>query len=296
MKKIKENIENSIDTSMDTEGIDQNISENGQKYRLIAKKSLGQNFIHAPQIISAMIHAGNVINTDIILEIGPGNGALTSNLLKTGAKIIAIEKDDRAIPILQDKFSKEIENGQLEIIHNDILAINIASLGLQAHKYKIIANIPYYISGELIRKFLESDIQPNKIVIMLQKELAKRIVDEKGSILAMSIKAYGKPKYIVSVPRKFFRPIPNVDSAVISIENISKDFFYLNKINENQFFEVLKTGFAHKRKVLIKNLEKVIEKDKLKKIWEKEKIRENTRAEELKLDDWKKILFSTEIE
>ncbi len=271
-------------------------AENSQKYRLLAKKSLGQNFIHAPQVISAMIHAGDIANTDIILEIGPGNGILTAALLKTGAKIIAIEKDDRAIPIIQDKFAKEIENGQLTIIHNDILAINIASLGIKANEYKIIANIPYYISGELLRKFLESDIQPSKIVIMLQKELAKRIVDDKGSIIGMSIKAYSKPKYVISVPRKFFRPIPNVDSAVLSIENINKNFFFSNKIKENRFFEILKAGFAHKRKVLIKNLEKVIDKNELKKIWEKEKWTENIRAEELKIDDWKKILFSTEIE
>jgi 16S rRNA A1518/A1519 N6-dimethyltransferase RsmA/KsgA/DIM1 with predicted DNA glycosylase/AP lyase activity len=90
---------------------------------------------------------------------------------------------------------------------------------------------------------------------MLQKELAKRIVDEKGSILGMSVKAYGNPIYLTSVPRKFFRPIPNVDSAVLLIENISKNFFTESQISEKTFFEVIKTGFAHKRKVLIKNLE-----------------------------------------
>ena len=145
----------------------------GNYGKLIAKKSLGQNFIHAPQVIGAMIHSGNVSNTDIILEIGPGNGVLTVALLKAGAKVIAIEKDDRAIPLLQDKFKDEIEKGQLKVIHDDILAINIAEMGIESGKYKIIANIPYYISGELLRKFLETDIQPSIIVIMLQKELAK---------------------------------------------------------------------------------------------------------------------------
>ncbi len=262
--------------------------------KLIAKKSLGQNFIHAPQVIGAMIHSGNVSNTDIILEIGPGNGVLTVALLKAGAKVIAIEKDDRAIPLLQDKFKDEIEKGQLKVIHDDILAINIAEMGIESGKYKIIANIPYYISGELLRKFLETDIQPSIIVIMLQKELAKRIVDKKGSILGISIKVYGDPKYIVSVPRKFFRPIPNVDSAVLSIENIGKKFFSHNKIQESRFFKIVKIGFAHKRKVLIKNLEKMIDSDTLKDFWGREKWSTTLRAEELGIDDWKKILFSTE--
>ncbi len=264
--------------------------------KLIAKKSLGQNFIHAPQVIGAMIHAGNIVDSDIILEIGPGNGVLTIALLKTGTKVIAIEKDDRAIPILEEKFKNEIMSGQLKIIHGDVLNIDISSLNLENNKYKIIANIPYYISGELLRKFLESDIQPSRIVIMLQKELAKRIVDEKGSIIGMSIKVYGNPKYIVSVPRKFFRPVPNVDSAVLSIENISKKFFIDNKVQENRFFEIIKAGFAHKRKVLIKNLEKVIESETLKEIWNREKWLITIRAEEMKLDNWKKIMLSTEID
>lgn len=257
-----------------------------------AKKSLGQNFLHAPQIISAMVKESKAKSGSKILEVGPGKGALTKVLLETGAKVIAVEKDERAIAFLSEKFKQEIRDGQLKLVNNDILEFNHASYGLKDKEYSIVANIPYYISGEFLRKFLESDDQPSKIVVMLQKELAKRIIDEKESVLSISIKAYGEPVYLVSVPRKFFRPIPNVDSAVLSIDNISKSFFSTNKIDEKSFFATVKAGFAHKRKVLIKNLEILLrkdEKDRLKELWENEGWSPTARAEEFKLDSWKKI-------
>lgn len=257
----------------------------------IAKKSLGQNFLHAPNVISAMVHASGITKDSLVLEVGPGKGALTSKLVETGAKVIAIEKDDRAIPFLNEKFSNEVKNGQLTIIHGDILEYNENLL----EKYTLIANIPYYITGEFIRKFSESQNAPQKMVIMVQKEVAKRIVDEKESILSISVKAYGNPKYICSVPRKFFRPIPNVDSAVISIENISKNFFIESKIDEKYFFEVVKIGFAHKRKVVIKNLQEKIDKNSLISLWEKENWSKDLRAENITLEMWKKIVGNTRI-
>ncbi len=257
----------------------------------IAKKSLGQNFLHAPNVISAMIRAGGVEKDSIVLEVGPGKGSLTSKLLETGAFVLAIEKDDRAIPFLQEKFINEIKNGQLELIHGDILEFdenNHNKLKNNKKNYILIANIPYYITGEFLRKFLESTNPPSKMVIMLQKEVARRIVDEKESILSISVKVYGHPKYICSVPRKFFRPIPNVDSAIIMIDSISKDFFA--SINEKNFFEVLKAGFAHKRKVVIRNLEDRIAKNTLESLWGKENWSKDLRAENITLDMWKKIV------
>lgn len=251
-----------------------------------AKKSLGQNFLHAPNVISAMVHEGEVTNSSLVLEVGPGKGALTSKLLETGAKVIAIEKDDRAIPFLADKFKMEVQNGQLKIVHGDVLDFDESKMG----KYTLIANIPYYITGEFLRKFLESTNPPLKIVVMLQKEVAKRIVDTKESILSISVKVYGDAKYVCTVPRKFFRPMPNVDSAVISIENISKKFFSDTKIDEKVFFDILKAGFAHKRKVVIRNLEDKIEKQTLENTWLREKWDRGLRAEEISLEMWKKIV------
>jgi 16S rRNA (adenine1518-N6/adenine1519-N6)-dimethyltransferase len=260
----------------------------------VAKKSLGQNFLHAPQVVSAMVHAGNITSESIVLEVGPGKGALTSKLLETGARVIAIEKDDRAILFLHEKFSHEVSSGKLEIIHGDVLEFDETVHSKLTIPYSLIANIPYYITGEFLRKFLESQNPPEKMVVMVQKEVAKRIVDEKESILSISVKAYGNPKYVCSVPRKFFRPMPNVDSAVILIENISKKFFEIEgngrKIDEKYFFEVLKAGFAHKRKVVIRNLEEKIEKTMLEKIWLNENLSKDLRAENIPLTVWKKIV------
>ncbi len=265
------------------------------KNSFIAKKSLGQNFLHAPNIISAMIKTGEVYETSIVLEVGPGKGALTAKLLENGATITAIEKDDRAIPFLQNKFAEEIKKGKFKLIHGDVLEFDEKSHENQLNNYILIANIPYYITGEFMRKFLESDNPPKKIVVMVQKEVAKRIVDTKESILSIAIKAYGEPKYVCSVPRKLFRPIPNVDSAVISIENISKKFFIDNKINEKKFFEVIKAGFAHKRKFVKRNLEDKITRNTLETLWKKENLPDDLRAENITLEMWKKIVGYSDI-
>ena len=141
-----------------------------------------------------------------------------------------------------------------------------------------------------MRKFLESNNPPKKMVVMVQKEVAKRIVDEKESILSISVKVYGTAKYVTTVSRKLFRPIPNVDSAVILIENISKKFFTDSKIDEKVFFDVLKAGFAHKRKVVIRNLEDKIPKNTLENTWEKNNWPKDIRAENLNVEMWKKIV------
>lgn len=259
-----------------------------------AKKSLGQNFLHAPQAISAMVHAAKISSGSTVLEIGPGKGALTSKLLETGAKVLAIEKDDRAIPFLKEKFAGEINSSQLAIIHGDVLEFDETKNEKIKSGYTIIANIPYYITGEFIRKFLESEREPERMVIMVQKEVAKRIVDTKESILSISVKVYGEPKYITTVPRKFFRPIPNVDSAILLIDNISKKFFESDgedqKIDSKFFFEVVKTGFAHKRKVVLRNLEEKIPRNILENTWQKENLSKDLRAENITLEMWKKIV------
>jgi 16S rRNA (adenine1518-N6/adenine1519-N6)-dimethyltransferase len=256
-----------------------------------AKKSLGQNFLHAPHVVGKMIHAAHIGAENTVLEVGPGKGVLTTGLLETGAKVIAMEKDDRAIPFLQEKFKKEIETGKLILLHGDILEFDPHTMPeLIPNTYIIAANIPYYITGEFLRKFLESGCQPKSMVLMLQKEVAKRIVGEKGkndklkeSILSMSVKAYGMPKYVGTVPARAFRPVPNVDSAILYVENISKDFFKTTNIEEATFFNTVKTGFAHKRKILASNLGISQEK------WKETDLPEKIRAEELTLSDWGKV-------
>ncbi len=220
------------------------------------KKSLGQNFLTSQKALSSIIHAGNILKDEIVLEIGPGKGALTEKLLEKGAKVIAIEKDRELIPVLQEKFKEKITSKQLTLIEGDILELTVANIlkSKKVKEYKLIANIPYYITGEIIRKFFEEKYQPVRMVLLVQKEVAERIVakDKKESILSIACKAYGTPYYIETVKRGSFNPSPNVDSAIILFDCINRDIF--GSVSEELFFKVLKTGFAHKRKKLGGNL------------------------------------------
>ncbi len=309
---------------------------------LPAKKSLGQNFLHSMGAVHAMVEASRVTKDDIVLEIGPGKGVLTEFLLKTGAQVIAVEKDDRMIPHLSERFGGEVTSGKLKLIHGDILDMSPKDLGILAGKYKLVANIPYYITGELIQKFLETDTQPSLMTLMLQKEVARRIVakDAKESILSLSVKAYGSPKYIQTVSAGSFNPVPSVDSAILLIDNISDQFFiesnttgqtaslpilpFIKAVDRCQsqtidsvpvgggilnppprvlstsfkkggmdsqefFFKLIKAGFAHKRKKLIRNLETIAEKTTLENTFSALSIAIDTRAEDLDLKQWKTL-------
>ena len=252
-----------------------------------AKKSLGQNFVTSHAVAQDIIAAAHITPDDVVLEIGPGKGFLTEGLLQKAKKVIAVEKDGRMVEYLKDKFREEIRNGKLELIHQDILSFDPAGCGLRVTGYKLIANIPYYITGEILRTFLSGDTQPSLMVLMVQKEVAERIVarDGKESILSMSVKAYGTPRYIQKVPARYFSPEPNVDSAVLLIENISKNNF-TNTEDEKMFFELMKRGFAHKRKMLWGNLKNFYDTQKLKEGFEGCGIASTARAEKLSLLNW----------
>ena len=263
---------------------------NNNKIHIKAKKSLGQNFLKSKKALFTMVEAGGIVAGDIVLEIGPGQGALTEKILETGAQVIAVEKDDRMIPILEEKFSEYIKNKQLELVHDDILDLNLSLLQLKTNSYKLVANIPYYITGLIFRKFLEGDIQPSRLVMMVQKEIADRILahDGKESLLSLSVKAYGTAKKIMKVEKEHFSPKPKVDSAILLVDNISKDFF--KEINEKSFFGIIKAGFAHKRKVLIANLKENHNNGDLIGVFKKSGISEKARSEDLRLEDWKKLI------
>ncbi len=287
-------------------------TKNEDEFGIKAKKSLGQNFLNSDGALDAIIKAGRVVKGDTVLEIGPGQGALTKRLLSAGANVIAIEKDDRLIPVLEELFAKEIQSKQLTLIHGDVLEFDVFTYGLRTKDYKLIANIPYYITGEITRKFLSGNFQPSLIVVLVQKEVAERITttiqgssktkEGKESILSISVKVYGEPKYIQTVKAGCFFPPPKVDSAILLIDNISKDKFkrldsagvyareygYGNDSGEGieqKFFEVVKAGFAHKRKTLSSNLKQIISKEKLAKLG----IKENERAENLTVKQWLEI-------
>lgn len=251
---------------------------------MFKKKSLGQHFLNSPKIVSDIVAAGKVSNSDTVLEIGPGEGVLTKQLLETGAHVICIEKDDRLIPELQKTFIHEIAVKQLDLIHADVLDIGITHITKE--KYKVVANIPYYITGQIIRMFLESDAQPLSMTLLIQKEVADRIVarDGKESLLSLSVKVFGNPKIDRLVGRGAFTPQPNVDSAVITIDDISKE--KLDGVSSDLFFKVIHAGFAHKRKQLIPNLTSLYTKTDIAKAFHACGIEEKVRAEDLTLVTW----------
>lgn len=254
---------------------------------MFAKKSLGQNFLNSPRIIERIADAANIVPGEIVLEIGPGKGVLTEALLARKAKVIALEKDDRLIPILSERFKKEIADGQLTLIHGDVTD----DFDAPKESYKLVANIPYYITGEILRKFLSGRHQPSIMVLMVQKEVATRIIarDGKESILSLSVKAYGIPELVMSVSRGNFFPIPNVDSAVIKISGITNPF--ADETQEKRFFDLLHAGFAHKRKKLSSNLAKILGKEKIAEIFSKNNIDANSRAEDMPKEFWTDLLF-----
>ncbi len=255
-----------------------------------AKKSLGQHFLRSQKALSDIVDASDPNANDVILEIGPGEGVLTKRLLTFAAKVIAVEKDDNLYEFLKENFSEEIRKGKLDLIHGDILEFNPQSLEFyEGFPYKIIANIPYNITGAIIRKFLSTELQPELMVLLVQKEVADRIVakKEKESILSISVKAYGKPHYISTVKAGSFAPAPKVDSAIIAIEKISKDFF--RGFSEKFFFELLHAGFSSKRKKVSSNLAEVCPKEDIKTVFQNLGLDENTRAEDLDIETWGKI-------
>lgn len=255
-----------------------------------AKKHLGQHFLNSPSVLKKICDAARITAGDTILEIGPGKGVLTAALLVSGAKVIAIEKDRELIPLLQEKFAEEINTGKLTLLEEDVLNFNPIVRQDLATGYKLVANIPYYITGAIIEKFLSTENQPQHMVLLIQKEVAERIIarDKKESILSIAIKAYGIPKIIAKVPPGAFVPPPTVDSAILSIENISRDFF--KDADEKIFFKIVKGVFGKKRKQIGGTLAEVLgDKEMARSDLAGTGIDLKTRPEDINLQTWKKL-------
>lgn len=271
---------------------------------MLHKKSLAQYFLRVPRILERIVAAAKLAPTDTVLEVGPGEGTVTALLLQKAGKVIAVEKDARLIPLLRKKFAAQITAGKLELIHADILSAPVTSYMLHVTSYKVVANLPYYITGQFLRRSLQTEQQPSSMTLLLQKEVAKRILAANGkeSLLSISVKAYGAPRYIATVKAGSFSPPPKVDSAIIAIEDISKGFFVnlvvkppkitrlsLVKEKEERFFWMLKKGFAHPRKLLSSNLGVAPH------ALEQCGIPPKSRAENLSLADWKTLAQQVQI-
>jgi 16S rRNA (adenine1518-N6/adenine1519-N6)-dimethyltransferase len=245
--------------------------------------------MHA-RIAERIALAARLTEGSVVFEIGPGTGMLTRELLKVAGKVIALEADYALYELLQTEFKNEIEEGKLELIHGDIRTFDIETL---PKGYALAANIPYYLTGEIFRMFLTAQNQPLSMTLLVQKEVAVRIArSKKESILSLSVKAFGTPKLEFTVPRGAFTPAPKVDSAVLTIRDITRKNFGTQK-EEEKFFALVHAGFAHKRKFVRKNLTEAgftlplnVPPDGTSGEQAEPVLAEKARAEDLKLEDW----------
>ncbi|MDI6602717.1 MAG: 16S rRNA (adenine(1518)-N(6)/adenine(1519)-N(6))-dimethyltransferase RsmA [Patescibacteria group bacterium] len=259
-----------------------------KKYRFLPSKRLGQNFLIDKKVLKKIIEAAELSEDDIVLEIGPGTGNLTIALAKKVKKVVIIEKDPKMIEILKETL-KDLKN--IEIIQDDIR--KIGNWKLEIGNYKVVANLPFYLTAPVIRKFLESvEVKPLEMVLVVQKEVAQRICAKVPdmNLLAVSVQFYAQPKIIRYISKKSFWPQPEVDSAILRITEISTN----RKIDSDKFFKIVKAGFSRPRKQILNNLSKMLKLDKKKvKSWLlKNGIQPGQRAETLKINDWMKLTCS----
>jgi 16S rRNA (adenine1518-N6/adenine1519-N6)-dimethyltransferase len=254
------------------------------------KKSLGQNFLTSDIVPKWLCDAGEITKNDTVLEIGPGTGVLTKELLERGANVTAIETDTRALAVLKEMFSNEITHNKLHLIDGDVRKFDFNTLNLQKGQYKVIANIPYYLSGFLLRILLEHQSYPQCIVFLMQRELVQRIAREKKeSLLSLGVKSFGTPYYYKTVGRGHFNPVPKVDSAILRITNISHTHFN-EKLTSEFFFKILHLGFGKKRKQLLVNLSDFYDREVAKEALLRANVSPQARAEDISLEKWLQIV------
>lgn len=210
------------------------------------KKSLGQNFLHDPNALQKIVSTAELQPGETILEIGAGTGALSVHLAQTGSPLVAVEIDDRLLPILERQLR---DFSQIRIVHGDILDLNLHDLVGDA-PYVVVANLPYYITSAILRHLLEASHKPRALILTIQQEVAERLAAKPGdmSLLAVSVQFYGKPQLITKLNPAAFWPRPDVSSAVVRIDVYDRPV--VDVPSEELFFRVVRAGFGQKRKQL----------------------------------------------
>lgn len=256
-------------------------------------KSLGQNFLIDEKALTDIVAAAELSEDDTAVEVGPGMGVLTFALADRCRKVVAIEKDRKMSKYLRGEIAKKYgDKGNIEIVNDDILKVNLPEF-LSARgigEYKIVANIPYYITSPIIRLFLETPVPPREMVLLVQKEVAERICAKPGdmSILSLSVLLYGNPEIVRLVGKDSFYPAPKVDSAVLRIRNIGKKY---PEADYKEIFRLIKIGFSAKRKKLVNNLSSGLKLPK-EEVFAKLSsvgVSPDVRAEDLGAEDWIKL-------
>jgi 16S rRNA (adenine1518-N6/adenine1519-N6)-dimethyltransferase len=268
-----------------------------KKYDLAPKRSLGQNFLADAHHLSKIVGAAGLTATDLVIEIGPGPGLLTQRLAEQAGQVIAVELDEQMVRMLRAEYG-HIPN--LTVVHADILKTNLGELvrtfGSREAvpgelRYKVVANLPYYITSAAIRHLLESDPPPQRVVITIQKEVAERIVAKPGqmSLLAVSVQFYGEPRLVHRIPAGAFYPPPKVDSAVIQIDSFQKPIVETEDVG--RFFRIVKAGFSQKRKQLKNTLAAGLQLpgDTVQAALREADIDPRRRAQSLSLEEWGRL-------
>ena len=240
-----------------------------------AKKSLGQNFLVNEGVLDRIVQAATIVPTDTIVEVGPGTGALTKRLAATGATVVALEKDHRLIEPLKESFATQ---PRVSIIETDILTWTPP---YEAGSYKIVANIPYYLTSHLIRLLLESWASPSCAVLMVQEEVAHRMLEKPPhmNLLALSVQLYATPSLVMRVSRGSFRPVPTVDSAVIKLDVPARS--ESERATFARILALAKPAFGQKRKQLKASIDP--------KSLERVGINPQARPQELSVEDWVRL-------
>ncbi len=252
------------------------------------RKSLGQHFLVDASALGKILAAAELTPEDIIIEVGPGLGVLTTELAKRVGRVVAIELDDA----LADSLKEEAPSlGNVSVVNQDILKTDISSLLSDSESYKVVANLPYYITAAVLRHFLSSQPRPQLMVLMLQREVAESIAatDGNAGLLANSVCFYGHPQLVATVPAASFYPPPKVDSAVIRIDVYPRPA--INVSDEDAFFTLLKAGFSARRKQLPNALAQglKVSKDEAAAWLKAAAIEPQRRAESLSLEEWGRL-------
>ena len=268
-----------------------------KKYNIKANKNLGQNFLINEEVVTNIVDCSNIDKQDLVIEIGPGLGTLTKYLLEKAGKVICIELDTKMLQILKDRFSLY---NNFELINNDVLKVDLKNI-IEKEKaegkiknVKIVANLPYYITTPIIMKLLEEELELESITIMIQKEVADRLIaipgEQNTGAITYAVYYYATSEAIMEVPNSSFIPEPAVTSKVIKL-NIRKEPIVTPK-NKEKMFKVIKCAFMQKRKTLLNSLtnNKIFEnKNQGIELLKSLQINENIRPEELTLEQFEKI-------
>ena len=267
-----------------------------RRFDLKARKGLGQHFLIDGEVLEAILAAAELAPTDTVIEVGPGLGVLTRELARQAGWVIAIELDNKLAAILK-KTLAPFDN--VVILNEDILGTDpkallqeqAPSFPQEISPYKVVANLPYYITSPVLRHFLEASVKPEIMIVMVQKEVAEAIVAEPGqrSVLSISVQFYGKPSIVSYVPAKSFYPAPEVDSAILRIDVYSQPA--VSVADEKSFFGLVRAGFTASRKQVVNSLTQGLglPKAEVFALLEKAGIAPQRRAETFTLEEWAQL-------